>query len=264
MVARWQHALGLCQNRCVICLRPFSMDPPPQDTPEAVNRSGGSAPLCPDCAALLRRYVGPLCPRCGNPPIDPTRGSGICGACLQKAPPWNGLAFYGLYEGALRDALLRLKFDGHLYLAPLLGDFLLEAAACLPRPDVLTAVPQHPDHLRRRGYNQAHELAKALRDLSGLPLHAHLISRSVPGPEQAGLAAKDRRRNVLHSFAASPDVAGKRVWLLDDVMTTGSTLTAAALALLAGGAARVDVLFAARTARDAPSPAMPRSGSNAT
>jgi Predicted amidophosphoribosyltransferases len=174
------------------------------------------------------------------------------------------LAFYGLYGGALRHALLRLKFDGHLYLAPLLGNFLLEAAACLPRPDALTAVPQHPDHLRRRGYNQAHEIAKALRDLSGLPLQAQLLARDVPGPEQARLDARNRRSNVLHSFAAAPNVAGKRVWLVDDIMTTGSTLAAATKALLKGGAARVDVLFIARTVRDAPLSAMPQSNVNAT
>lgn len=265
LLTRWREALGLCQSRCVVCLRPFTAAPQPAGgVRNEAGGTDGAAPLCAACAALLRRYDGPRCPRCGVPATDMTQGSGICGACLQTPPPWSGLAFYGLYGGALRDALLRLKFDGHLYLAPLLGSFLQEAAACLPRPDALTAVPQHPAHLRRRGYNQAHELAKALRDLSGLPLHARLISRDVPGPEQARLTAKDRRSNVLHSFAAAPDVAGMRVWLVDDVMTTGSTLAAATRALLAGGAARVDVLFTARTPREAPLAGMPRNGATAT
>jgi len=262
--ARWLHALGLCQSRCVVCLRPFSAQTEPQNNFCAPDALGGAAPLCADCAALLRPFAGPRCPRCGTPAADPAQGSGLCGACLQTPPPWSGLAFYGLYGGALRHALLRLKFDGHLYLAPLLGNFLLEAAACLPRPDALTAVPQHPDHLRRRGYNQAHEIAKALRDLSGLPLQAQLLARDVPGPEQARLDARNRRSNVLHSFAAAPNVAGKRVWLVDDIMTTGSTLAAATKALLKGGAARVDVLFIARTVRDAPLSAMPQSNVNAT
>ena len=69
----------------------------------------------------------------------------------------------------------------------------------------------------------------------------------MPGQEQAHLGAKDRRSNVRHSFAASPEAKGLRVWIVDDVMTTGSTMNAAASALLAGGAARVDAVFAART-----------------
>ena len=118
----------------------------------------------------------------------------------------------------MRHTLLRLKFDGHLYLAPLLGNFLLESVSCLPRPDVIVAVPQHPAHLRRRGYNQAHELARTLHGLSGLPLSSRLLTRPVPGQEQAHLGAKDRRSNVRHSFAASPEARGLRVWIVDDVM----------------------------------------------
>ena len=242
-LACMQNALGLNQDRCLHCLRPFSsvFAVHPQDAPAPESL------LCPRCSALLAQYAGPRCPRCGIPPSDPQAGNSICGACLQHPPPWSGAAFYGLYQGALRHTLLRLKFDGHLYLAPLLGNFLLESVACLPRPDVIVAVPQHPAHLRRRGYNQAHELARALHGLSGLPLSSRLLTRPVPGQEQAHLGAKDRRSNVRHSFAASPEARGLRVWIVDDVMTTGSTMNAAASALLASGATRVDAVFAART-----------------
>ncbi len=241
-----QDALGLAQNRCLHCLHPFS----PAAGPQSHAGPAPEALLCLHCRPLLARYTGPHCPRCGIPPSNPEAGNGICGACLQNPPPWSGAAFYGLYAGALRHTLLRLKFDGHLYLSSLLGSFLLEAVACLPRPDVIVAIPQHSDHLRRRGYNQAHELARALHGLSGLPLSSELLSRPVPGQEQARLGAKDRRSNVRHSFAAAPEVRGLHVWIVDDVMTTGSTMAAAASALLAGGAARVDVVFAARTPRD--------------
>lgn len=242
-LARLQNALGLAQNRCLHCLRPFSPAsmPPPNIAPAPESL------LCPQCRALLAPYAGPRCPRCGIPPCNPQSGNSICGACLQNPPPWSGAAYHGLYKEALRHTLLRLKFDGHLYLAALLGNFLLESVTCLPRPDVIVAVPQHPAHLRRRGYNQAHELARALHDLSGLPLSSRLIFRPVPGQEQARLGAKDRRSNVRHSFAVSPGVKGLHVWIVDDVMTTGSTMAAAASALLAGGAARVDAVFAART-----------------
>ena len=172
-----------------------------------------------------------------------------CGQCLQEDPPWSGQACYGLYRGALRDALLRLKFGGELSLAPLLGACLLEASRCLPRPDALLAVPQHPAHLRRRGFNQAHELAKALHRLTALPLRPELLRRVKPAPPQAGLAAAQRRRNVRRAFQAAPDAANLCLWLIDDVMTTGNTLAEACRALHAAGTRETHVLFVARTPR---------------
>ena len=248
--------LGLGQSRCVHCMRPFSQH---SGFKNIAGRPGPGhltiqpacrLPLCPECLHEFVPYTGPRCPRCGNRPENPQDGNHVCGSCLQNPPPWDGIGFYGLYSGALRHLLLRLKFDAHLYLAPLLGSFLLEAATCLSQPDVLTAVPQHPDHLRQRGYNQAHELARAFHTLSGIPLHSSLLTRPVPGPAQAGLAATARRHNVRHSFAASPEAQGMRIWLVDDIMTTGSTLASAAMALRNRGAARIDIVFVARTPSD--------------
>ena len=135
---------------------------------------------------------------------------------------------------------------------PLLGGFLLESVSCLPWPDVITAVPQHPDHLRHRGYNQAHELAKVLHNYTGVPLATQLLTRPVPGKEQARLGARARRSNVQHSFNASAEANGLHVWLVDDVMTTGSTMAAATKAMLGGGVTRVDAVFVARTPRNTP------------
>ena len=265
-IARWQNRLGLAQNRCVHCLRPFS----PTLLPQTERAAQGHIPplansvteisaavfantlLCPTCTAQLAPYTGARCPRCGLPPANPHEGNVVCGACLQNPPPWSAVAFHGLYRNALRHTLLRLKFDGHLYLAPLLGGFMLESVGCLPWPDAITAVPQHPDHLRHRGYNQAHELAKALHKHLNVPLATQLLTRPIPGKEQARLGAKARRSNVQHSFSASPAANGLRVWLVDDVMTTGSTMAAATHALLAGGATRVDAVFIARTPRNTP------------
>ncbi len=254
--------LGLAQARCFHCLRPFSPDAEKR-SPDSASPPAGlfdpAASLCPSCRNLLAPYRGPRCPLCGLPAPVPAgdceasqkeyQGS-LCGRCLTDPPPWTQAAFYGLYRESLRHALLRLKFDGHIYLAPLLGAFLLEAARCLPGPDALLAVPQYPGHLRHRGYNQAHELAKALHVQTGLALAPDLLSRTRPGPAQVGLNARSRPENVRHSFAASPEVKGLRLWLVDDVMTTGSTLRAAGLALLKAGASRVDVLVVARTPKE--------------
>lgn len=260
ILRRWIHLLGLDQTRCVHCLRPF---PPVADacgTSAHDDLAGAVAPLCPECRTLFSPYRGPRCPRCGLPTAEahaagqhatlstPAPGS-RCGRCLGDDPPWDSLAYFGLYDGAVRHALLRLKFDGELSLAPLLGACLLEASRCLPRPDALLAVPQHPAHLRRRGFNQAHELARALHGLTGLPLRPELLLRTKPARPQAGLSAAMRRRNVRASFQGAPEAGGLRLWLIDDVMTTGSTLAAASVALRAAGALEVRALCVARTPR---------------
>lgn len=207
--------------------------------------------LCPECTPLFAAYNGPSCPRCGLPPAGAddlyAKPAPLCGRCLVHDPPWNALAYHGLYKGALRHSLLRLKFSSEFSLTPLLAACLFEASHRLPLADMLTAVPQHPAHLRQRGFNQAHELAKGLSALSGLPLRPEILCRLTLSRHQAGLSRDERRRNVLHAFTANNYVQGARVRLIDDVMTTGSTLEAATLALLRAGAAEVQLLFVART-----------------
>ncbi len=129
-----------------------------------------------------------------------------------------------------------------------MAGMLLDAASCLPLPDAILGIPQHRDHLRRRGYNQAHELAVALGLSLSLPVRPDLLWRPTDIPHQTGLSAAQRRRNATGSFRAA-DVRGLHLWLVDDIITTGSTLRAAGAELLRAGAARVDVLALARTPR---------------
>lgn len=175
--------------------------------------------------------------------------AGPCGVCLTQRPPWRALAYHGLYEGALRDIVLRFKFGGELALAHLLGMWLENAATCLPVPDVLLGIPQHPAHLRRRGFNQAHELARALHVATHLPVRADILVRTRDSAPQASLNAQLRASNVRGVFGVAAPVNGMRLWLIDDVMTTGNTLKEATRTLLEAGAAEVCVLTIARTPR---------------
>lgn len=241
---RWFTHLGLDEVRCAACLRPFSP-----------SRSGDPAlPLCPDCLPRLSAYTGPRCPCCGFP--FPARALGAekaapapCGACLGRRPPWRALAYHGIYEGPLRDLILRFKFGGELSLCRPLAAWLENAAACLPCPDALLAMPQHPAHLRRRGFNQAHELARALHAATGIPLRGDMLVRRVDSQPQARLDARMRASNVRGVFGLGAPVQGMRLWLIDDVVTTGNTLMEATRTLLAGGAAEVCALAVARTPR---------------
>ncbi len=238
---RMAQCLGLLERRCAHCLAPFE--------------ARRDEAFCPACQPQLAPYTGAACPRCGLPvpPGDAADAPSVpCGRCGEAPPPWTDFLSYGLYTGALRDCLLRLKFSGELWLAGPLGSLmarrLQELRPNLIPPDVVLAVPQHPAHLRERGYNQAHELAAALCRELRLPLTRRLLRRVRRVLPQAGLDAAQRQANVQDSFAALPaGLAGARCWLVDDVLTTGSTARAACHALLAAGAARVDMLVLART-----------------
>lgn len=244
---RWLGLVGLDEIRCAVCLRPFS------PTALAVD-AGDGLPLCPSCRPTFAPYSGPRCPRCGFPFPNLPAGEKnaatmLCGACLAERPPWRAFAWHGLYRGALRELILRFKFGGDLALSRLLAAWLVDAARCLPKPDALLAMPQHPAHLRRRGFNQAHELARALHLVTGLPLRPDLLVRTRDSAPQATLNARQRATNVHGVFAASPAVQGIRLWLIDDVMTTGNTLKEATRRLLTAGACEVCVLAVARTPR---------------
>lgn len=160
--------------------------------------------------------------------------------------PWTGIAFHGLYKGVLRDLILRLKFDGQLHLARALGTLLLNASGCLSAPDALVPVPQHDSRLRKRGYNQAHELAREVALQGRLPFCPQMLRRTTQQKAQEGLSALERRLNLQQAFQGNQAAAGAHIWLIDDVFTSGSTARAAA-ALLHAGARSVQLLFVART-----------------
>lgn len=239
-------SLGLGERRCANCGAPFFA----KDDPEFI----APALLCQACQKLLQLYRGPACSLCGLPSVAALENSpkyglkrGLCASCSQSAPPWDKIAFYGLYSSELRDLILRLKFDGALHIARLLAEFLREACQCLPQPDAIVAIPQYPERLRSRGYNQAHELAKQLGVLTGLPVKTDILQRVLPGVPQEELNARQRIENMRHAFMASPQVAGMSIWLVDDVLTTGSTCSAGTCALKMAGAKAVYPLFVART-----------------
>ncbi len=241
-------ALEFDEERCVHCLDPVRtwLDDAPTLGP-----GGARAPLCADCLTHFAPYAGPRCPACGEPgPYDKPAG---CPQCRGRELAWDAVGYFGLYEDWLRDALLRFKFDGELAQGPFLAACLLQASQCLPRPNVLVAIPQHRSRLRKRGFNQAHELAKDLACRMGVPLEASLLTRVGQGPLQHTLSGEARRRNLQNlaqAFVASPSARGRSIWLVDDTMTTGPTLAAAAQALKDKGAARVCCLVVARTARE--------------
>jgi ComF family protein len=201
--------------------------------------------LCRACRETMPRALPPRCPSCWQP----ERRGEMCGRCAQARPAFAGARSLYLYEGAVREAVHALKYNHLSGLARPMAEVMagyLEAEA-LP-VDLVVPVPLFGRRQRLRGYNQSALLARELSRLGGLPLAERGLARRRNTPPQArSVDAEARRRNVAGAFAADRRrVEGRRVLLIDDVMTTGATLDACAQALRQAGAASVWALTFAR------------------
>ncbi|MFO7173667.1 MAG: phosphoribosyltransferase family protein [Bacillota bacterium] len=206
-------------------------------------------PLCPDCRARAAFPPGlPLCPLCSRP-LD---GSwALCPDCA-AGTPLAGVAAVGLYRPPLDRAIVRFKYAGRRYLAEPLG-LLLAAAVRRRWPDppfaAVVPVPLHPGRRRRRGFNQAEDLARVLGRELGLPLETRWLARVRSGAPQARLGRAGRQGNAEAAFVAEGVPPGAHLLLVDDVLTTGATARAAASALRAAGAGQVSVAVVAVSPR---------------
>jgi ComF family protein len=205
----------------------------------------GDAILCAPCMNALPP-LPVACSQCARP----STGGAVCGACLAKPPPYAATLAACAYAYPLDRLVQALKYGHRLALAQPLGDALAAAAMRAPRsyvrPQVLVAVPLAAARQRERGFNQAIEIARVVARRTGIPLVQGMM-RASHGPPQATLPWKRRRQNVRSAFACARSFAGVHLALVDDVMTTGATLEAAAGALIKAGAARVDAWVVART-----------------
>jgi ComF family protein len=178
----------------------------------------------------------------------------LCGECLQREPPFDAAFAPFVYGHPLDLLVTKLKFGRSLAAGRVLSELWLEAMAeALPtRPDLLVPVPLHPSRLRERGYNQALELTRPLARALRIPLADTLLSRTKATAAQANLDAKARRKNLRGAFAFDGAAlngtrpAKLHVALIDDVMTTGTTLRECARVLKRAGVARVDIWALAR------------------
>ena len=203
----------------------------------------GTERLCAGCLADLPWHTQPQCPQCALP----TPGGERCGACL-KHPPAFGRTHAALaYAFPLDRMIPRLKYHGQLAVAPALGECLTDTVASMPRPDRLIAMPLHAQRIRERGFNHASEIARVVAQRLGVPLDTASCRRIRDTPPQMGLKHDARRRNVRGAFACSDDVRGQRIALVDDVMTTGTSLDELAKTLRQAGAASVETWVVART-----------------
>lgn len=210
--------------------------------------SASGCDLCAGCAADLPRNLD-ACPRCALPFDGPLPPGVLCGRCQRRLPPFDRCLATFRYECVVPSLVVGAKFEGRLDLARLLGQCLVDTVrvAGAEWPEVLVPVPLHPARLRARGYNQALEIARVMGRELALPVDPLCCSRVRATPPQTGLDARARRRNLRGAFEAAEPFRWRRLAIVDDVVTTGSTITELAWVLRRAGAERIDVWAVART-----------------
>ncbi|MEI7851635.1 MAG: ComF family protein [Kiritimatiellales bacterium] len=207
--------------------------------------------ICWDCLSDTPKVEPPFCALCGDPVAGDIQHDYTCFACARETPAFDRARSAVRYEGAVGSALRALKYENALWVVDDLAELIF---ACVQAEypdqpfDLVTAVPLHPSRRRARGFNQSALLGSALARRLGVPFREGLLRRVHPTVSQTGLTAPQRTANVCGAFRigwfARP--AGRKILLVDDVMTTGATVNACAKALRKGGAVSVHVVTAAR------------------
>ena len=208
--------------------------------------------LCGRCWAGITFFAPPWCVGCGLPFPHPMGDDALCGACARERRSWDRARAVLRYDKNSRRLVLGLKHGDRTHLAGAFGRWMHRAGKeVLAGADLLVPVPLHWTRLFQRRYNQAALLAQAVRAAGGPEVAADWLVRRRRTPTQGHLGPAARDRNVRGAFAmrARRSVAGKRVVIVDDVLTTGATVAECARVLKRAGATSVGVLTLARALR---------------
>jgi ComF family protein len=217
-------------------------------------------PVCQACLSEIHPIEGTVCSVCGERLQTPfTEGDepeeARCGLCRKLAPPFVKAVAYGSYDGGLRELIHLLKYEQVRPAAVVLGRMLKRAANALDSfgidEAVVVPVPLHARKLRQRGFNQSVLIAQEFIKLASgkMVLHPRVLQRRRETESQIGLTRHQRRENIRGAFVVSRprEIAGRDVLLIDDVFTTGTTVSECARVLLRAGASKVFVATVART-----------------
>ena len=208
--------------------------------------------LCSSCWAGMTFFAPPWCAVCGLPFPHPMGEEAVCADCARQKPSWDRARAVMRYDKHSRHLVLALKHGDRTHVARALGRWMGRAGAeLLQGADMIVPVPLHWTRLFTRRYNQAGLLAHAVRAAGGPPVMADWLVRRRRTPSQGRLGPVARVRNVRGAFAVRRgcDVKGKRIVLVDDVLTTGATVEECARVLRRGGATFIGVLTLSRAVR---------------
>ena len=199
-------------------------------------------PFCRVCWQGIRPFSGNRCSVCSIPLPE---SSVICGECIKDRPFFKTSITYGLYEGLLKRAIHLLKYCGLRGLAKPLSGLLAE----MPVPEAQIIIPVPPDikRLKARGFNHSSLIARELSKRLSIALELDGLIKVKSTAQQVNLKREERLRNMRGAFRALRDFRGKRILLVDDVITTGATASECARALLRAGAEEVYLVAVARS-----------------
>lgn len=208
--------------------------------------------ICQACWATLSLLSGPCCPQCGQPFSSPVAlahsPTHTCGACRQHPPAFTKAWSLFAYQSPIKEALALLKYHGKVTLAHPLSQLFIQHLPVLPPVNVIMPVPLHAQRLREREFNQSALLANPLSQHLGLPLVLGQLIRIRQTVPQTSLTKKERLTNLRRAFSVTqPEkIRGKTILLVDDVMTTGTTIHECAKTLLRAGSGQVYAITLAR------------------
>ena len=236
------HIKSVARSVLDLFFPPQSLDEGPRPLSSGLNATGW---------ASITFIANPVCDGCGVP-FEFDLGVGVrCAACMARPRAFDRARAACLYDDASRGPILQLKHADRTDLAPLFARWISRAAHDLiVDAQVIVPVPLHPLRLLSRRYNQSAEIARPLSRISGVAYLPDVLVRTRATESQGGKSGAGRRRNVATAFAVPASrvhkLADRRVLLIDDVMTTGATVEACAMALLRAGASAVDIAVVAR------------------
>lgn len=219
-------SFSLLPPTCLLCLAPGSPD----------------TDLCHDCITDLP-WVTHACQRCGEPLALP---GPVCGRCWQYPPPYLQCIAPLLYATPV-DRLIQAFKQGNLLFGHALAQAIAPRLQPEQRPDLLLPVPLHPSRRKTRGFNQALEISTVIARHAGIPIDPTLCQRVIDTPAQRLLDRRKRQQNLRGAFIASNKARDQHVGIVDDVVTTGATVSEIATTLQRAGASAVSVFALART-----------------
>ncbi|MCZ6504194.1 MAG: ComF family protein [Gammaproteobacteria bacterium] len=200
--------------------------------------------LCVKCELELP-WLNNACLHCSIPLPD---GNNVCGQCLFNKPPFTRCYSGFVYKYPIDRLILDFKENQKLLIGKLLATLLLKSfPENFTPPDLLVPIPLHKSALKKRGFNQSLEIAEVLSGNWSVPMDTRNCRRIVETTQQKSLHQKDRANNIRGAFAIEKSYQGERIAIIDDVVTTGATVTEFARLILANGAASTEVICIART-----------------
>jgi len=192
---------------------------------------------CMQCTQKTIQILSPICPICGNPNLN----NETCKRCLSTPPLYTSLRSYSVFNGSIREAIHRLKYQHDIGLGEALARLMITRLEMLNwSVDLVTPVPLGLVRFKERGYNQATLLARPISLFFTIPFSSQALSRTRETRTQVGLTVRERMENMSGAFQARKEwVYEKKILVVDDVATSGATLNACAKALLEAGASKV-------------------------